>query len=109
MEHIWFIGGILGDVLETRIYDMPDITTMVKVRIVMNTKSSIMSGMYIGRKMNGVSWVDFGYERLHMLCFYYGFMGHNEEHCSNLTPSSHDLTEVNPLEPWMKGTNNGRK
>lgn len=36
------LGGILGDVLETDIYDMPGRTTMVKVRIMMNIKSPPM-------------------------------------------------------------------
>lgn len=74
------LGAKLGEVMKADIFYMPNRTTIVKVRILMTIKLYIMPGMYIGSKNNGISWIDFQYEKLHLSCFYCGYMGHSEEH-----------------------------
>lgn len=41
------LGEKLGDVLEAYIFDIPDKTTIVKVRVNLSTNIPIMHGMYM--------------------------------------------------------------
>lgn len=83
---------------------MPYITMIVKVRIYMNTHSRVCRRMYIGSKNNGITWLGFRYEKLHIFRFYYGVMGHNEDFCKRTIAHVHGITEVNPIGPWLKAT-----
>lgn len=65
--------------------------------------------MCIGSKNNGITWIDFRYEKLPFFCLYYGKMGHNMEYCNKIDALVHGITKVNPLGPWLKATYLGRK
>lgn len=68
------LGSNFGEVLDSGVFEMQDKSTIVKIRANLDINNPIMPGMYIGSKNNGVTWIDFCYEKLPMFCFYYGLM-----------------------------------
>lgn len=99
----------IWEVIDTRIFDMPDKTMIVKARIYLNTQSPICTGIYIGSKNNRITWIDFRYEKLPLFCFYYGIIGHGEDFCKRTISLIHDITKVNLLGSWIKATQLRRK
>lgn len=83
------LGEIIGEVCETVVYEMPNRSIIVKVKI--SIHNPIKFGLYIGSKESGVSWVDFRCEKLHMFNFLCGIIGHNEDHCKNLITPNHGV------------------
>lgn len=103
------LGEVMGEVMDVGVYEMLNKTIIVKVRVDLKMDSPIITNMYIGSNNNRVSWIEFRYERLLMVCFYCGYMGHSEEHYFNMIPANHGIPEVNPFGPWMKASQTSRK
>lgn len=74
------LGEKIGEAIGAFVYDMPNRSVIVKVKVKLSILSPIKPGMYIGSKASGASWVDFRYDKLPMCCFICGIMGHNKDH-----------------------------
>lgn len=86
------LGVRIGESCKVGVFDMPDRTTIVKVKVKMRISEHISLDMHIGSKASGITWIDFMYEKLSPFCFKYGIIGHNEEFCKNPTSPKHGIT-----------------
>ena len=105
------VGSQLGEVLESAIYELPDKAKFVKIKMLFDVSTPIRAGMFIGNKVDGVTWVDFRFENLHMLCFYCGLVGHIEENCLEKQEAGEETNHnsVNPRGAWLRSNNYGRR
>ena len=59
------LGGMLGDVADVGIFEMPDKKgAMVKSLVVMKMDKPLVRGVNAGRRKYAVFWVDFRFEKL---------------------------------------------
>lgn len=56
--------GGLGEVSEAAIFERSDRSIIIKVKVKIRIDKLIKSGMHIGRKVNGITWIKFRYEKL---------------------------------------------
>lgn len=80
-----------------------------KLRSKLASLTPIKLGMYIGHKMNGVTWIDFRYENMSMFYFRCGLIGHYEEHDRNPNSSNHGIKKINPQGHCLRSNQAGRK
>lgn len=66
------LGDSVRERCEAEVCEIPNITSIVKVKVKLHIKDPINPRMYIWSKTNGVTWIDFKYEKLTMFCFKYG-------------------------------------
>ncbi|KAJ1420356.1 Zinc knuckle CX2CX4HX4C [Sesbania bispinosa] len=75
------IGACLGRVEESEVYEGRDKITFVKLLVEVDTQKPLLPGIPVGSHMDGVTWVDFRYERLPQFCYKRGHIGHDEDSC----------------------------
>jgi hypothetical protein len=103
-----YIGSQLGKVEDAAIYDYPQKSRIVKIRVCINSAEPIKAGMYIGNTRDGINWVDFRYENLPMFCFNCGLVGHNEDKCdypTQIIPEG----GMNNRGPWLRSNIYGKR
>lgn len=88
----------LGKVEETAIYDYPNSTKIIKIKVQYDLASPVKAGMYIENENDGINWVDFRYENIPLFCFKYGLIGHSEGNCEENTTEVQERT-INPRGP----------
>lgn len=76
------IGSCLGEVLDSGVFELPDKSIILKVKVHIDISKPIKKGANIGSRTDGVIWVNFRYEKLPQFCFYCGKVGHGEQGCS---------------------------
>ncbi|KAJ1384027.1 Zinc finger, CCHC-type [Sesbania bispinosa] len=70
---------------------------------------ALLPGILVGSNKDGISWVDFKYERLPQFCYKCGLVGHDEDSCKNpKSPNSTDLHGDKELGPCMRASFVGR-
>ncbi|KAJ1378034.1 Zinc finger, CCHC-type [Sesbania bispinosa] len=77
------IGANIGPVREVDIYEIKDSGQFVKVLVELNIKKPLLSGILVGSKKDGITWVDFRYEKLPQFCYRCGQIGHEEDMCKH--------------------------
>ena len=99
------MGSQLGKVMDVGIYEFPEKSKIVKVKVLININHPIRAGMFIGNDNNGINWVDFRFENLPMFCFECGLIGHNLENYKN--PPIPIVGGTNPRGAWLRSRNYG--
>ena len=89
----------------SNIYEFPEKIKFVKVND--NNKKPTREGMFIGNDNDVVTWIDFRYENLPMLCFGCGLIEHNTENCNNIPIPIEGGT--NPRGAWLRSRSFGRR
>jgi hypothetical protein len=100
------IGALLGKVEATEFYEYPGKKVIIKIKVAINIKKPIMSGIHIGNPTDGTKWIDYRYERLPQVCFKCGMIGHPDTLCRN---PALNLETMAPLGPWIRSTQYGRR
>lgn len=90
------IGVKLGKVLESELYSYPNKATIVKTKILFDSRKTLQLGVYLDGVKDGITWVDFKYEKIHLFCFNYGIIGHSKDLC----------TQARKKNPWNPMLNN---
>ncbi|KAJ1375649.1 Zinc finger, CCHC-type [Sesbania bispinosa] len=104
------VGACLGRVEESEVYEGRDKITFVKLLVEVNTHKPLLPGIPVGSHMDGVTWVDFRYERLPQFCYMCGHIGHDEDSCKVPTaPNPDEDNGDKVLGPWLRASQVGRK
>ncbi|KAJ1379880.1 Zinc finger, CCHC-type [Sesbania bispinosa] len=104
------IGSSMGKVLESDIYETKEAGAYIRTLVEIDSLKPLLPGITVGSKKDGLSWVDFKYERLPQFCYKCGLIGHEEDHCSTETIIvSVDDQDVQEFGPWMRASQVGRK
>ncbi|MCH81857.1 zinc CCHC-type-like protein [Trifolium medium] len=100
------IGELLGKVEASELYEYPGKKRIVKIKVAIKVYQPIASGILIGNANDGTNWIDFRYEKLPLVCFKCGIVGHAENLCPN---RALDLANSAPLGPWIWSNQYGRR
>ncbi|KAJ1395943.1 Zinc finger, CCHC-type [Sesbania bispinosa] len=104
------IGACLGPVKEAEVYENKERGQFVKVLVELNTTKPLLPGIPVGSKKDGITWVDFRYEKLPQFCYKCGEIGHEEDMCKHeVEQGSVDESPEHELGPWIRATHFGRK
>ncbi|KAJ1383570.1 Zinc knuckle CX2CX4HX4C [Sesbania bispinosa] len=79
------IGAFLGEVKEFEVYENRERGTFVRLLVEINNQKPLITGIPVGSKMDGVTWVDFRYEKLTQFCYQCGCIGHDEDMCKSIS------------------------
>jgi hypothetical protein len=100
------LGSLMGTVEESEFYEYPGKKVIIKIKVNINVHKPIPSGIHVGNLTDGNCWIDFRYEKLPLVCFKCGLVGHAEKLCRN-TPMA--ASTIAPLGPWIRSTQYGKR
>jgi hypothetical protein len=100
------IGELLGKVEASEFYEYPGKKLIIKIKVAIDTKNPITSGIHIGNPKDGTSWIDFRFEKLPQFCFNCGMIGYDDKLCRN---QAMELGTLAPLGPWIRSTQYGKR
>ncbi|MCH84338.1 zinc CCHC-type-like protein [Trifolium medium] len=100
------ISTLLGNVEAAKFYEYPKKEVIIKVKVGINIKNPILSGIHVGNPTDGTSLVDYRYEKLPQVCFKCGMIGHADKLCRN---QALYLETLAPLGPWIRSTKYGKR
>ncbi|GAU20573.1 hypothetical protein TSUD_33200 [Trifolium subterraneum] len=100
------IGALLGQVEAAETYEYPGKQVIIKIKVAVNVKNPITSGIHVGNPIYGTCRIDFRYEKLPLVCFKCGLIGHAENICRN---QALELETLAPLGPWIRSNQYGRR
>jgi hypothetical protein len=100
------LGAIMGKVEAAEFYEYPGKKIIIKVKVHINVHKPLTSGIHIGNPNDGSCWVDFRYEKLPLICFKCGIVGHEEKLCRRKLMV---LGTLAPLGPWIRSTQYGKR
>ncbi|KAJ1413339.1 Zinc knuckle CX2CX4HX4C [Sesbania bispinosa] len=104
------LGACLGKVEEAEVFENRERGTFVKIQVEIDIGKPLMVGILVGNTKDGVSWVDFQYERMPQFCYKSGRVGHDEEFCRSADAAqSTDDNGGKDFGPWMRAVSFGRK
>ncbi|WJX23649.1 hypothetical protein P8452_12846 [Trifolium repens] len=95
------IGALMGNVEASEFYEYPGKKVIIKIKVSLNVYKPITSGIHVGNPKDGSCWIDFRYEKLPLVCFKCGLIGHVDTLCRN-PPMA--LGTLAPLGPWIRST-----
>ncbi|KAJ1381460.1 Zinc knuckle CX2CX4HX4C [Sesbania bispinosa] len=104
------IGACMGEVMESDIFETKEQGTFIKVLVLFYATKPLKSGISVASRTNGVSWVDFVYERLPQFCYSCGVIGHDEDGCNRRKYVENVVdNDAVSFGPWMRSSQMGRK
>jgi hypothetical protein len=96
----------MGKVEASEFYEYPGKKVIIKIKVSLNVHKPITSGIHVGNPNDGSCWIDYRYEKLPLVCFKCGLLGHADKLCRN-TPMT--LGTLAPLGPWIRSTQYGKR
>ncbi|KAJ1387554.1 Zinc knuckle CX2CX4HX4C [Sesbania bispinosa] len=102
------IGACMGEVVDAEAFATKEKGSFIKVKVNFDTTQPPKPGVNVGSRANGVTWVDFRYERLPQFRYSCGLVGHEESGCVS-TQRKDDEQEESFLGPWLRASQIGRK
>ncbi|KAJ1424085.1 Zinc finger, CCHC-type [Sesbania bispinosa] len=75
------VGACLGKVLEYDVYECKEKGSFLKNLVELDTKKPLLTRIPVGNRKDGVSWVEFSYEKLPQFCYNCGRIGHDDVMC----------------------------
>ncbi|XLR24225.1 hypothetical protein S83_052125 [Arachis hypogaea] len=82
----------------------------VKAKVKMKVDTAFKKGINVGSKEDGLTWVDFKYERLPTFYYYCGRTRHEENTCEEVARDEEEgKTRSKELGPWLKAEQTGRR
>ncbi|KAJ1379230.1 Zinc knuckle CX2CX4HX4C [Sesbania bispinosa] len=103
------IGASIGEVFDSELFETKEKGSFIKIMVCFDTTKPLKPGIHVGSKSDGVSWVDFLYEKIPQFCYSCGLVGHDEDGCSQQTGENKKETDAPMLGPWLRATQWGRK
>ncbi|XP_057723891.1 uncharacterized protein At4g02000-like [Arachis stenosperma] len=102
------IAERLGKVKECKMFTAkPGRSSFLKATIRMDILKPIKSGVFMGNKINGRTWIKFCYERLPTFCYYCGLIGHNENNCAQADLKDPNQPDKKEFGPWIRANTIG--
>ncbi|KAJ1390239.1 Zinc knuckle CX2CX4HX4C [Sesbania bispinosa] len=95
------IGACMGEVRDSEVFEIKEKGFFVKVLIKFDTTKPLKAGINVGSRDDGVSWVDFRYEKLPQFCYSCGLVGSLKKQNEN--------QEEPALGPWLRASQFGRR
>jgi hypothetical protein len=95
------ISALLGYVEASEFYKYPGKNLIIKIKVAIDIKKPILSGIHIGNPTDMTKWIDYRYEKLPQVCFKCGMIGHMDKLCRN---PALNLETLAPLGPWISST-----
>ncbi|KAJ1435329.1 Zinc finger, CCHC-type [Sesbania bispinosa] len=77
------IGSCLGKVIDSEVFECREKWSFLKILVEVDVQKPLLTGIPVGRRKDGVSWVDFQYEKLPQFCYKCGRVGHDEDMCKD--------------------------
>ena len=88
------IGKVCGDVLPgIRDWGNQDGSTFMRIRVRVDTSKPLCRGRKLRREDGEIGWIRFKYERLSILCYWYGKLSYSDKDCELWIRSNGSLTE----------------
>ncbi|KAJ1415430.1 Zinc knuckle CX2CX4HX4C [Sesbania bispinosa] len=104
------VGACLGKVMDSEIYENRERGTYIRLLVEINNQKPLLTGIPVGSQKDGVTWVDFRYEKVPKFCYQCGCIGHNEDICKNPpSGSSGEQAEEKTFGPWLRAAHIGWK
>jgi hypothetical protein len=100
------LGALMGKVEASEFYEYPGKKVIIKIKVNVNVYKPITSGIHVGNPNDGNCWIDYRYEKLPLVCFKCGLVGHADTLCRN-PPMT--LGTLAPLGPWIRSTQYGKR
>jgi hypothetical protein len=100
------LGALMGKVEASEFYEYPGKKMIIKIKVSINVQKPLPSGIHVGNPNDGNCWIDYRYEKLPLVCFKCGIVGHKDKLCRN-PPMV--LGTLAPLGPWIRSTQYGRR
>jgi hypothetical protein len=100
------LGSLMGEVEAAEMYEYPGKKTIIKIKVAINVHKPLPTGIHVGNPTDGTCWVDFRYEKLPLVCFKCGLIGHVDKLCRNQPLNMDTLA---PMGPWIRSTQYGRR
>jgi hypothetical protein len=100
------LGSLMGKVESSEFYEYPGKKVIIKIKVHIDVHKPIPSGIHVGNPKDGSTWIDYRYEKLPLVCFKCGLVGHAEQSCKN---PPLELGTLAPLGPWIRSTQYGRR
>jgi hypothetical protein len=100
------LGSLMGEVEAADLYEYPGKKTIIKIKVAISIHKPLPTGIHVGNPTDGTCWVDFRYEKLPLVCFNCGFIGHMDKLCRN-PPVNMDT--IAPMGPWIRSTQYGKR
>jgi hypothetical protein len=100
------LGALMGTVEASEFYEYPGKKVIIKIKVNINVYKPITSGIHVGNPNDGNCWVDYRYEKLPLVCFKCGLVGHADTLCRN-PPMI--LGTLAPLGTWIRSTRYGKR
>jgi hypothetical protein len=100
------LGSLMGKVEASEFYEYPGKKMIIKIKVSVNVQKLIPSGIHVGNPNDGNCWIDYRYEKLPLVCFKCGIVGHMDKLCRN-PPMV--LGSLAPLGPWIRSTQYGKR
>jgi hypothetical protein len=100
------LGSLMGDVEAAELYEYPGKKTIIKIKVAINVHKPIPTGIHVGNPIDGTCWIDFTYEKLPLVCFKCGHIGHMDKLCRNPPLNMDNLA---PMGPWIRSTQYGKR
>ncbi|KAJ1425952.1 Zinc knuckle CX2CX4HX4C [Sesbania bispinosa] len=80
------IGAAMGEVMESDLFEIRERGSFVKVTILFDSSKPLKHGIHVGSKTDGITLVDFQYERLPQFCSSCCLIGHDEDASNEADP-----------------------
>jgi hypothetical protein len=98
------LGSLMGEVEAAELYEYPGKKTIIKIKVAISVHKPLPTSIHVGNPTDGTCWVDFRYEKLPLVCFKCGYIGHMDKLCRNQLINMDTLA---PLGPWIRSTQYG--
>ncbi|XP_057747435.1 uncharacterized protein LOC130966635 [Arachis stenosperma] len=98
------IAACMGDVVSCKLFEAgKDQVRFIKATVNMNINTPFMKGTNVGSMKDGLTWVNFKYERLPTFCYYCGKAGQEENNCGKgKQDEERGMYKSKSLGPWIK-------
>ncbi|KAJ1406258.1 Zinc knuckle CX2CX4HX4C [Sesbania bispinosa] len=104
------IGTCLGQVLESDVFECKERGFFLKILVNLDTQKPLLTGVPVGSSKDGVTRVEFQYEKLPQFYYLCGRIGRDDTYCT-ASPKPPPGENENDREygPWLRATHMGRK
>ena len=105
------VGSRLGEVVEVEQQRKHEESNhFMRVKVALPVSKPLRRGGFIAGSEGERSWVTFRYERLPMLCHFYGILGHDLHHCaSHFSATKNGRVVEYQYGDWLKATGGSQR
>lgn len=68
------LGALMGKVDLAELYEYPGKNIIVKIKVIIDVKNPLTTGIHIGNPVDGTNWIDYRYENLPLFASSVGWL-----------------------------------